>query len=551
MSDFTRKALLQKLNRKNFISRIEKLERLQTAMPSSRVEKVDEIVQTTGTLYDADFGSVFIDADGIHSDANVMDINWWLPLNLANDNITSIRAIVYDGTEFVYVGGQMSSIGGLPIPTGYGVARYSLITRNWQVIGRMNGMVYALVYWGGKIYAGGAFTTIDGTGGYNHIARGTSAFEAALGGGCTGGDVLGLAADGNGVYLTGSFTSADSVANTLRIAKFNGTVFSALGTGLAGTDGQVLVVAGSDIWVGGNFTGAGGVANTAYIARWNGSTWNSVGVFNGQVKALAYDSESAVVYAGGAFTTIDAVAFVRVAKYINGGWAAMADLNGDVYALQIYNDGVIAGGAFTDAGEDLLADRFAVFIDDRWESMSNAGGLSGLDGFVYALLVMSNGSIIAGGSFNFAGSIQCQSIAVYCKPLSDAIDIIASLFELYAPPYGTYTPTLTNTTNVAASTAYVTAYYRVGNMVSVFGKVDIDPTAGSATTLLGMSLPIASTFANDFELGGTGVWGPSSSVPSAVGIFADTTNNRAYFRFLPGDGVNRPANFQFSYNILP
>jgi len=335
----------------------------------------------------------------------------------------------------------MSSIGGLPILTGYGVARYSLITRNWEVIGQMNGMVYALTYFSGVVYAGGAFTAIDQVGGYNRIARFTSTWGSPLGAGANSGAVLGLASGASGVFLVGSFGSVDSVANTARVAKFNGTVFSALGTGLAGTDGQAVVIAGSDVWVGGNYTGAGGVANTAYGARWDGSVWNSVGVFNGQVKALAYDTDSARVYVGGAFTTIDTVAFVRVAKNVGGVWVALGDLNGDVYALQVYNGTIIAGGAFTNAGDDPLADRVAIFNGEFFEALSNAGGASGLDGIVYSLLVLANGSIIAGGSFNFAGSIQCQSVAIYCKSLSDAIDIIASLFELYAGTgYITWTP---------------------------------------------------------------------------------------------------------------
>src|SRR5439155_66361 len=41
---------------------------------------------------------------------------------------------------------------------------------------------------------------------------------------------------------------------------------------------------------------------------------------------------------------------------------------------------------------------------------------------------------------------------------------------------GTYTPTLTNSVNVAASTAYTCQYLRVGSVVTVSGQMDIDPT---------------------------------------------------------------------------
>lgn len=56
---------------------------------------------------------------------------------------------------------------------------------------------------------------------------------------------------------------------------------------------------------------------------------------------------------------------------------------------------------------------------------------------------------------------------------------------------GTYTPTLTNTTNVSASTAVLTAYTRVADSVIISGRVSVTTTATGSFTL-GISLPIAS-----------------------------------------------------------
>jgi len=114
---------------------------------------------------------------------------------------------------------------------------------------------------------------------------------------------------------------------------------------------------------------------------------------------------------------------------------------------------------------------------------------------------------------------------------------------------GTYTPTLTNGTNVAASTAYPCQYMRVGNVVTVSGKVDIDPTAVGATTL-GVSLPIASSLGNDYEAGGT----TSAGLESFVGsIKADPTNDRVQIDFvIPtlGSISNTSWYFTFTYQIL-
>ena len=69
---------------------------------------------------------------------------------------------------------------------------------------------------------------------------------------------------------------------------------------------------------------------------------------------------------------------------------------------------------------------------------------------------------------------------------------------------GTYTPTYTHVANVDATTAYSCQYLRVGDEVTVSGRVDIDPTTAAGTQVqIGVSLPIASNFANSNECGGT------------------------------------------------
>jgi hypothetical protein len=113
---------------------------------------------------------------------------------------------------------------------------------------------------------------------------------------------------------------------------------------------------------------------------------------------------------------------------------------------------------------------------------------------------------------------------------------------------GVYTPTLTNTTNVAASTAYECQWLRSGNVVTVSGRVEIDPTAGGGNTLLGMSLPIASNFANICELGG--VAANDALYGYSIGIFADTVNDRASFSFVANaNHANVSFYFTFTYRI--
>lgn len=113
---------------------------------------------------------------------------------------------------------------------------------------------------------------------------------------------------------------------------------------------------------------------------------------------------------------------------------------------------------------------------------------------------------------------------------------------------GTYTPTLTNTTNIAASTSTLCQYLRVGNIVFVSGAVAIDPTAANANTVLGISLPIASDFTAFQQCGGTAV--SRNTIIDAGAITGDITNNRAQLECFTSSLANHQMAFSFMYQIV-
>lgn len=111
---------------------------------------------------------------------------------------------------------------------------------------------------------------------------------------------------------------------------------------------------------------------------------------------------------------------------------------------------------------------------------------------------------------------------------------------------GTYTPALTNVTNVAASTMRQCQWLRVGNVVHVTGYIDIDVTTGANTdTSFNLTLPIASALANSYELAGVASCGPD--VPRIV---AEPTSDQASFNYKSNDATNQPLTFAFSYLVL-
>ena len=111
---------------------------------------------------------------------------------------------------------------------------------------------------------------------------------------------------------------------------------------------------------------------------------------------------------------------------------------------------------------------------------------------------------------------------------------------------GVYTPVLTNTANVAASTSARCQWSRKGRVVTVSGQLTIDPTTTLVATELGISLPIPCTFSNSSELGGTAC---AIVVNEQAGIVADTVNGRASLKYLPTDIAARVFAFHFSYSI--
>jgi len=66
----------------------------------------------------------------------------------------------------------------------------------------------------------------------------------------------------------------------------------------------------------------------------------------------------------------------------------------------------------------------------------------------------------------------------------------------------TYTPTLSNISNISSSTAYECQFTKINNVVTVSGKVDITPI-GLGNFDLRITVPILTTFTDNSEAGGT------------------------------------------------
>jgi hypothetical protein len=116
---------------------------------------------------------------------------------------------------------------------------------------------------------------------------------------------------------------------------------------------------------------------------------------------------------------------------------------------------------------------------------------------------------------------------------------------------GTYTPTLTNQTNVGSSTAYKGFYQRVGNIVTVHGYITVNPVAGGDlnASQIGISLPIASNLVTDPDLSGV-VSNFDYTEARFVSLVADGSNDRAVLYFSAETTSTITFRYSFSYEVL-
>lgn len=207
---------------------------------------------------------------------------------------------------------------------------------------------------------------------------------------------------------------------------------------------------------------------------------------------------------------------------------------------------VVATGGVTinsSAGNLLSPGQFSPMIlrkigTDEWYLWNGAAAVT-------AAFTRTNGTYI---TTTLSGSMS--------GALNTAVDITVDLTGVVPLTLGgtgassatqTYTPTFTNTTNVAASTPRACQYMRVGNTITVSGQFDIDPTA-TGQIVMGISLPVASAFTTAFQAGGTAA--PTTVADAPAAIISDATNDRATLTYVCVDTTNHTMAFTFTYQVL-
>lgn len=141
-----------------------------------------------------------------------------------------------------------------------------------------------------------------------------------------------------------------------------------------------------------------------------------------------------------------------------------------------------------------------------------------------------------------------------------ARDMIRKLVDTFREVYdiigrddeGVWTPEVTAVTNVSTTDTGECFFYRKRGVIHCAGFVTVTPTAGSASTLVAISLPTAPNFTNSRQGRGVAVRG-TATLPHIAGVvFSEASSGRVNLSFFnDADTGARGWTFHFMYREIP
>ena len=417
-------------------------------------------------------GGEFQTIDGNNIQANYLGI-WapvgtgtWYPINQndqgqnlnQNPGVNSyVNALAWDNAK-LYIGGNFTQVNYSASDGSFQTYYYpymviwqpsSIDSNNppmangsWNnAVTSMDSSVYSLHYNAATgVYAGGNFTTVNsGTTVVNYAAYWNGSTWSSLGNGLNS-LVYSIYyySPSSFIFCGGTFTLANesNVSNsniqTNYIAYYNVNATSwyplmetvlPYGVKIANISTTRIYAVAYDsnsnmIYVGGDFRNAGGIyANNIAMYDVGSNIWypliQSSTQINGVdniVRALYWDGSQ--LYVGGDFTYAGGIQVNYIAKW-TGSWSVLNDnstgsfgTNGPVYCITYYYPYVYIGGAFSAVGGQVTATNVASWDISNivWSALYNSYSNEGVDGTVYAIL--HNYSGIFGTAVIIGGSFS-------------------------------------------------------------------------------------------------------------------------------------------------
>jgi sugar lactone lactonase YvrE len=282
------------------------------------------------------------------------------PVDITTHHFTSgfptidgpVYAVVTDGGGGWYLGGNFTSIGGVP-RRNLGHVTAAGIADTFAP--EPDGPVRTLQVTSDALYLGGEFTAIAGTPAAR-VARVNRLTGSLVWAGNANSTITStaLSSDGSRLYVGGDFTilNGASVKRLGVVSTATGLTdptFASLGTNQTV---RALAVVGGSLWLGGDFTTVAGTSRTflAAVDATSGALGIQNPAANGAVYALTSSSTGATVYAGGVFSTVSAVRRPRLVALdaVSGAVGALTlptVASGGIRALNMDGDsGIYVGG---------------------------------------------------------------------------------------------------------------------------------------------------------------------------------------------------------------
>ena len=259
---------------------------------------------------------------------------------------------------------------------------------------QINGVVWAQVVVGNRVYVTGSFTSARPAGspvGTGEVARSNIlAFDLTTGALITSwapslnaqGMAIAASPDGSRIYVVGDFTSAGGSTRN-RVAAFDATTGALITSFNAGTNARAraLAVTADAVYVGGNFTTAGGQPRTrlAAFSPTNGALLPWAPTAEQEVMSMTAPPGAGKVVVGGRFTQLNGSAWYGMGALSTTGtgatlpWAATgvvrnAGANAAIWYLTSDASGVYGTGYTFGAGGN-LENAFSAAASDgalRW-----------------------------------------------------------------------------------------------------------------------------------------------------------------------------------------
>jgi hypothetical protein len=441
--------------------------------------------------------------------------DYWDARFFANGtNVNGLVSAVAVGGGYVYVGGQFSSMFGVPANN---IARFDGTT--WSAMGTgIGGGVNALAVSGGNLYVGGSFGTAGG-GSASNIAKWNGSAWSALGLGVDS-VVHAIAVSGSTVYVGGEFGNAGG-SSASRIAQWNGASWSPIGAGM-NNNVWALAVSGSNLYAGGQFT-----SPATRIAQWDGTAWTGLGTgTDNTVMSIVVDGANLDV--GGWFTSAGGVGANRVARWNGTTWSAFGGgMNATVDGLALLGSDLYAVGEFTTPGNHV-----AKWNGSTWVALGSGIGQINPG----AAIAASATHVYVGAQFIGAGGMAAYGVARYDGSAWSLATTVPGAGVIGAPFY----PAVHAVAKAPSGDLYATGVFEFAGATPAISVARFDGTSwnalgtglegtnlsnffhgvGDALAFYGGDLVVGGNFSNAGGVGANNIarWNGSSWFPLGLGV---------------------------------